>query len=145
MASLSHGHAQDLLAGFKRGWERRDPDAILALFGARAEYRPHPFAEPLAGSNAIREHWNEIAATQAHVEFDAERIWVSGSTVLASWHAAYTRRSSGDRIRARGFMTAELGTDMLIERCRQWPLEQVVGKDSTYRPEREPAGGTDGG
>ena len=145
MPSLSHGHAQDLLEGFKRGWERRDPEAILALFGADAEYRAHPYAEPLTGPNAIRAHWNEIAATQAHVEFDAERIWVSGSTVLASWHAAFTRRSSGDRVRVRGFMAAELGDDMLIERFRQWPLEKVVGKDSTHRPEEEQVGGTDGG
>src|SRR5919106_767410 len=132
MASLSHGDAQDLLEAFKRGWERRDPDSILMLFDATAEYREHPFAEPLAGSNAIRAHWNDIAANQTHVEFDAERIWLSGSTVLASWHAAYPRRSSGDRVRVRGFMTAELGDDRLIRRFRQWPLERVVGTDSTH-------------
>ena len=137
MPPLSHGAAQDLLDAFKRGREARDPEAIVSLFGEDAEYREHPFAEPLIGSNAIREHWNEIPATQAHVDFEPERIWVSGNTVLASWHAAFTRRSSAERVRQRGFMTLELDDDGKIWRFRQWPLEQVVGKDSTFLAEGE--------
>ena len=62
----------------------------------------------MVGELAIREHWNEAAATQGNVEFDAERIWVTGGTVLASWHGAITRRATAERIRERGFMTIEL-------------------------------------
>ncbi len=137
MPPLSHGDAQDLLDTFKRGWETRDPDTIVGLFREDADYRAHPFEEPLLGSNAIRARWNEIAATQAHVDFEPERIWVSGSTVLASWHAAFTRRANGQRVRLRGFMTLELDDDGSVWRLRQWPLEQIVGIDSTFRPERD--------
>jgi hypothetical protein len=137
MPPLTPGDAQDLLDTLKRGWEARDPETVVNLFRADAEYREHPFDDPLLGSNAIRARWNEIAATQAHVDFEPERIWVSGTTVLASWHAAYTRRATGDRIRQRGFMTLELDDDGAVWRFRQWPLEQVVGKDSTFRPEGE--------
>ena len=42
------------------------------------------------------------------MEFDAERVWVAGSTVLASWHAAVTLRRTGERVRQRGFLTFEL-------------------------------------
>jgi hypothetical protein len=137
MPSLTHGDAQDLLDTFKRGWEKRDPELILEAFDRDAEYREDPFGPPLAGSNAIRELWNHVAATQAHVEFDAERIWVSGSTVLTSWHAAYTLRASGERRRVRGFMTLELNDDRKVQRLRQWAVERVVGTDSTMPPEGE--------
>lgn len=137
MPSLSPGDGQDLLESFKRGWEKRDPELILALFDTDAEYREHPFGNPLAGSNAIRELWNDICASQAHVEFDAERTWVSGSTVLSSWHAAYTLRANGERHRVRGFMTLELNDARLVHRFRQWPIERVVGTDSTLEAEGE--------
>ncbi|HVL91300.1 MAG TPA: nuclear transport factor 2 family protein [Actinomycetota bacterium] len=132
---LTHGDAQDLLAAFKRGWEKRDPDLIMALFGAEAEYREHPFAESLVGANAIRALWNDICASQDHVEFDAERIWLSGTTVLASWHAAYTQQDTAERRRVRGFMTLELGDDRLVRRYRGWPTERAVGTDSTFQRE----------
>jgi limonene-1,2-epoxide hydrolase len=137
MATLTHGDAQDLLAAFKEGWERRSPDMIIELFDADAEYRPDPFAEPLRGLNEIRALWNDLAATQAHVEFDAERIWVSGWTVLSSWHAAYTRRATAERVRARGFMTMEVNESdpHRIQRLKQWPLERVVATDSTFEAE----------
>lgn len=137
MPTLSHGDAQDLLATFKRGWERRSPDEIVELFDTNAEYRPDPFADPLQGLNAIRGLWNDICATHAHVEFDAERIWVSGETVLASWHAAYTRLGTAERVRVRGFMTMEMteSDPRRVQRLKQWPLERVVGTDSTIGAE----------
>lgn len=137
MPPLTHGEAQDLLATFKRGREGRDPDVVLSLFADEAEYRIDPFTEPLSGSNAIRAHWNDVAATQVHVEWDAERIWVSGTTVLASWHGAHTRRRSGERVRERGFMTLELDAAGLVQRLRRWPAERVVGLDSTVPAEGE--------
>ena len=141
MPTFTHGDAQDLLDAFKLGLESRDPESIVNLFAPDGEYREDPFAEPLVGSNVIRARWNELAADQVHVEFDAERIWVSGETVLASWHAAYTRRQTAERVRVRGFMTLELDDARLISRMRRWPAERVVGVDSTTRPELETAHG----
>jgi ketosteroid isomerase-like protein len=115
-----------MLARFKRARERRDPDRMLELFAADAEYRPDPFEPPLSGELAIREHWNRIAADQVDVEFDAERVWVSGRTVLASWHAGYTQPSTGDRSRERGFSTIELDVAGLVSRMRAWPVVRVV-------------------
>lgn len=132
MATLTNGDGQDLLAAWKRGVERRSPDELLELCAADIDFRPDPFTDPLIGVNAVREHWNQFAASQASVEFDAERVWVNGSTVLASWHGAYTRRATAERVRIRGFMTLELGDDRRIQRFRQWPLERVVGTDSTF-------------
>ena len=131
MTVLTNGDAQDLLAAWKRGVERRLPEELLELCDKDIDFRPDPFAEPLIGLNAVHAHWNEFAAAQANVEFDAERVWVNGSTVLASWHGAYTRRATSERVRVRGFMTMELTEDRRIQRFRQWPTERVVGTDST--------------
>ena len=135
MATLTHGDAQDLLDAFKRGWEEGRPGLIVDLFSEDADYRPAPFTESLIGVNAIRAHWNEIVKQQVHVDYEPEHIWVSGSAVLASWHAAYTRRRTAERVRAAGFMTFELDSDRRVERFRQWPTERVVGHDSTVKPE----------
>ncbi len=50
MPPLTPGDAQDLLASFKRGWESRDPEAVLSLFDEHAEYREDPFSASPAGT-----------------------------------------------------------------------------------------------
>lgn len=133
---LTPGDAQDLLQRYKRAWERRDPDLALALYREDADHRAHPFHDAFRGANEIRAMWNDIAANEANVEFDAERVWVNGPAVLASFHAAYTDRTNAQRIRIRGFMTLELDEAGLISRVREWPTSQVVGTDSTFDPDQ---------
>lgn len=136
--TLTPGDGHDALARFKKAWQQRDVDAIVELFAEDAEYRVDPFAEPLRGSVEIRGHWNGFIAAQNHVDFDAERVWVVGRTILASWHAAYTRRSSAARIRIRGFSMIELDETGLIARMRDWPTERDVGTDARSAPEGDP-------
>ena len=131
--NLTPGDGQDLFASFKHAWEERDPDAMLELFSDDADYRIDPFVEPMIGSVAIREHWNGVVAAQDHIEFDAERVWVSGRTVLGSWHVVLTERASADRVRIRGFSTMEIDEHGRIARMREWPIRRVVGIDSSYR------------
>jgi ketosteroid isomerase-like protein len=139
--TLTPGQGQDLLSAFKRATERRDVDLAVALFSEDAEYRPDPFAAALSGANAIRAWWNDMAARFVNVEFDAERIWVAGNTVLASWHSATTNRGNGERLRYRGFMTFELDDSGRVTRSKQWPVARTVGIDSTVDPEPAPAAG----
>ncbi|MFI5262201.1 MAG: nuclear transport factor 2 family protein [Candidatus Limnocylindrales bacterium] len=145
--ALTPGDGQDLLQRFKRAWERLDVDAAVELFREDAEYRLDPFEPALMGAIAIRAYWNEVAATQVHREFDAERVWVTGPTVLASWHGAATQRATAERVRYRGFMTLELDEAGLVSRGRMWSLARSVGRDATHRPETpagEALGGSDG-
>ena len=133
MPAFTHGDAQDLLDRYKRARERRDVELAMSLYGPQPEHRDHPFRDPYVGANAVRAMWNDIAANEAHVEFDAERIWLSGRTVIASFHAAYTDRTNADRIRVRGIVAFELGETGAVERVREWPVSKVVGKDTTGR------------
>lgn len=145
MPTFTPGDGQDLLARFKQAWERRDVDRVMSLFREDAEYRPDPFEAPMVGELAIREHWTEAAAALGNVEFDAERVWVSGSTVLASWHGAVTRRATAERIRDRGFMTIELDGAGSVTRWRQWTVSRSVGIDASLRAETATGpGGSDG-
>lgn len=124
---LTPGDGQDLLERYKRAWERRDVDLAVSLFRQDAAYRFDPFEPELVGANAIRAYWNEAAATQVDIEFDAERVWTSGDTVLASWHVAFTRRATGERVRVRGFMTLELDALGQVSRFREWAIARTVG------------------
>ena len=72
---------------------------------------------------------DDVAAAQANVEFDAERLWVVGRTVLANWHGAFTDAQHGERVRERGFMTMELDEAGLVTRCREW----AVSRDGGHR------------
>jgi len=137
--TLTPGQGQDLLSAFKRASERRDVDLAVSLFREDAEYRPDPFEPALSGANAIRAYWNDLAASYVNVEFDAERVWVAGNTVLANWHSAMTSRGSAERLRYRGFMTLELDDAGLGSRFKQWPVARKVGIDSTVEPEAAPA------
>lgn len=123
---LTPGDGQDVLARIKQARERRDPDAMMALFSEAAEVRLDPFASELRGALDLRAHWNQVAAEQVDVEFDAERVWVSGRTVLASWHEAHTRQATEERVRVRGFSSLELDDAGLIARLRSWPVQRVV-------------------
>ena len=135
MGPFTHGDAQDLLAAYKRAWERRDVDLAISLLSPDAEYRYDPFEAPLVGTNAIRAWWNAAVDGIDHVELDAERTWLADETVLASFHAAWTERASAARIRARGFLTFELTPERLVWRFRDWSRTKVVGTDATFRPD----------
>ncbi len=135
MPTLTQGDGDDLLARYRRAREARDVDAMMELYREDANLRLDPFADHLAGDLAIRAHWNDVAASQANVEFDAERTWVAGSTVLAAWHGAWTLRVTAERVRGRGFVTFELDDERRIVRERRWTIERAVGRDSTFEPE----------
>ena len=137
---LTPGDGQDVLARFKAAREQRDVDAVLSLLAEDAEFRPDPFEPPLLGAVAIRGYWNDIAAAQLDVDFDAERVWVSGLTILASWHAAWTRISDGDRIRERGFSTLELDASGAVTRWRTWAERRIVAGEPGPAPEWAPSG-----
>lgn len=141
---LTPGDGQDVLARYKRAWEKRQPELMMELYSDDAIYRPDPFVSELVGANDVRAHWNELIDQQAQVDFDAERVWVSGRTVLSSWHAAYTQRTDAERIRLRGFSTMELDAGGLIARQRDWPVSRSVGIDSRHLPEPASGGQDDG-
>ncbi len=72
------------------------------------------------GHNALRAYLLDAAEEQRDVDFTVERHWVSGATVLAAWHVAFVRRSTGRLVRLAGFMTMEVAEDGRVGRFREW-------------------------
>lgn len=117
---IGYAAAGEWLAAYGTAWETFDGDAWVALFTDDAEYHEDPFGAPLVGHNALRAYLLEAARSQRDVEFSVERHWVSGTTLLAAWHAAFVRRASGRLVRLAGFLTAEVAPDGRVERFREW-------------------------
>ena len=112
--------AGELLDAYGRARQTFDGDAWVALFTEDAEYHQDPFGEPLVGHNALRRYLLDASASQRDGESTVERHWVSGTTVLAAWHASFVKRASGQLVRIGGFLTAELAPDGRIQRFREW-------------------------
>lgn len=118
--TISYAAAHDLLEAFTAARMHYDGDDWTALFAEGAEAVLDPFAPPLVGHNALRAYLNDAAAAERHFDLAIERHWVAGDTVLAAWHASWSRRAGEAKTRQAGFLAAETGTDGRIVRLRQW-------------------------
>lgn len=119
---IDYAAGGELLERYKRAWETFDGDEWVALFTEDAEYDGDPFGSSLTGHNALRAFMLQSAETQRDVEFTVERHWVSGSTVLAAWHASWTNRADGRHVRVSGFTVADVAPGGRIRRFREWRL-----------------------
>ncbi len=117
---IDYATAADLLEAYGAAWAAFDGDAWVALFSEDAEYHEEPFGDALVGHNALRAWLLDAAESGRDVDFTVERHWVSGSTVLAVWHASWTRRRDGGFVQTAGFLTADVALDGRISRFRRW-------------------------
>ncbi len=117
---IGYAEGGEWLEAFGRAWQAFDGDAWVALFTDDAEYHEDPFAEAIVGSNALRAYLLAAAESERDVEFTVEQHWVSGTTVLAAWHATFTRRATGRLVRMAGFLTVEVAPDGRVSRFREW-------------------------
>jgi ketosteroid isomerase-like protein len=120
--TISYAAGHDLLDALVEARMRYDGDAFTALFAEEAEASLDPFTPLLAGHNALRAYLLEAAEAERHYDLAVERHWVSGDTVLAAWHASWTRRTDDSKVRQAGFLLAEVGGDGRIVRLRLWTV-----------------------
>jgi ketosteroid isomerase-like protein len=122
--SITYSVAHDLLAVYVDARTGYDGDALVALFADDAEVVLDPFEPPLVGHNALRAYLNDAAEAERWFDLAIERHWVSGSTILAAWHASWNRRSDEAKVRQAGFLSAEVGEDGRITRLKQWTVSR---------------------
>ena len=91
------------------------------------------FSTPLAGHNDLRAYLLEAAEAERWFDLAIERHWVSGDTVLAAWHASWTRRSDEGKVRQSGVLVADVAPDERIARLRYWTVtrEYPAGEEGT--------------
>jgi ketosteroid isomerase-like protein len=90
---------QDWLDRYLEAWRSNDRDAILPLFTADAEYRYHPWDEPLQGRDAIADSWLEEPDVPDSWSAEYHALAVDGDVAVASGVSRYLTedRSSVDR------------------------------------------------
>jgi len=127
--TIGYAHAHDLLEAYVAARTAHDGDAFTALFAPDASVTLDPFAAPLVGHNDLRAYLLAAGDAERWYELAVERHWVSGDTVLAAWHAGWTRRADEAKIRQAGFLSAEVGGDGRVERLRLWTVtrEHLAG------------------
>lgn len=127
--SVTYAAAHDLLEAFVLARTTYDGEKLTELFGDDTEVVTDPFASPLAGHNDLRAYLLAAAEAERHYDLAVERHWVSGDTVLAAWHASWTRRSDDAKVRQAGFLSAEVGGDGRIARLKLWTVtrEHLAG------------------
>jgi hypothetical protein len=127
--TLGYAAGHDLLAAFVAARTTHEGDALTALFTPDAEFAPDPFAPPVSGHNALRAYLLAAADAERGYDLAIERHWVSGDTVLAAWHASWTRSTDDAKVRQAGFLSAEVGGDGRIGRLRFWTVtrEHLAG------------------
>ena len=94
----------------------------VALFTDDAEYHEDPF-DRAARRPATRSGHTllDAAESQRDVEFTVERHWVSGTTVLAAWHASFVDRATGRRRPAGGLPDRRQSRrTAAVSRFREW-------------------------
>jgi SnoaL-like domain len=130
--SITYAQGHDLLEAYVQARTTYDGDAFTGLFTEEAELTLDPFASPLAGHNALRAYLNDAAEAERYFDLAIERHWVSGDTVLASWHASWNHAADETaKVRQAGFLSAEVGEDGRIGRLKLWAVtrDAVAGQE----------------
>jgi ketosteroid isomerase-like protein len=75
---------------WKRAWEAKDTEAIVALYGVDVVFSTQPFRTPYLRRAGVREY-----VSQAFAEEDEPRVWVGdpvvdGNRAAIEWWAAVT-------------------------------------------------------
>ena len=110
------------LARYVEAWKSYDPDAIGDLFADDAEYRYHPWDEPLAGRAAIVADWLANRDEPGTYEADYTAFAVEGERAVGVGTSRYS--GSGG---ARTYHNAYLLEFDAAGRCRsftEWFIEQ---------------------
>jgi hypothetical protein len=118
---VDYAWAGEFLERYVKARSEFNISPFVELFTDDAVLQPDPFEPPLEGTNAIRAYLLRLADEEADVDLTIERHWVSGSTILAAWHASFVQRPDRGHIREAGFLTAEIRSQR-CSRLRIWTV-----------------------
>jgi ketosteroid isomerase-like protein len=80
---------QRWLQRYVEAWRSYDPDAIADLFSEDAEYRYHPYDEPVRGRAAIAESWRADRDDPGTWEAHYEPLAIDGDVAVATGTSKY--------------------------------------------------------
>jgi ketosteroid isomerase-like protein len=86
---MTREQVQAWLDAYVSAWRTYDVDAIGGLFSEAAEYRYHPYDEPLRGREAIVEDWLDDPDEPGSWEARYEPLLVHGDAAVATGETRY--------------------------------------------------------
>ncbi len=120
MNTLTREHFQQWMETYGRASAEDDPRASANLFAEHAAYYENPFAEPIAGREAIFDYWNKGAQTLKDKESTFELLSVNGHSGIAHWQSKFTVIESGKRLALDCVFIVEFDDDGLCQTFREW-------------------------
>lgn len=123
----------EILAKYKRAWEKRNPDLAMELFTSDATYREDPFdSGPMRGLREIRDYWAEVPKFQKSIRFNYGPVFRLGSSKVwgTEWSARYTKVATGEKVRLRGVLFCELRGKNVR---RFWEYWHIRGGKPSFR------------
>lgn len=108
-----------------------DPQASAELFAGNARYYESPFAQPLAGRQAIYDYWAAGAQNLADKEASYEILSVRDQVGIARWRARFLVKATGAAVALDCIFVAEFDDQGLCCCFREWWHS---------RPDPDPAG-----
>src|SRR5882672_12106231 len=61
-ADATRSLGRELIDTFGRGWQKGNIESLLSIFSDTATFIETPFADPIAGREAIKGYWKDIPA-----------------------------------------------------------------------------------
>ena len=116
---MTREELQRWLQRYVAAWQSYDPDAIGALFTEDAEYRYHPYDEPVRGRAAIVASWLEEDRRDAPGTWDAryDPLAIEGDVAVATGTSTYLdSKGEIDRVFYNNFVMEFSGDG----RCRSF-------------------------
>ncbi|MBA3825348.1 MAG: nuclear transport factor 2 family protein [Ktedonobacterales bacterium] len=86
---MNHETVAAWLAAYVAAWQSYDAEAIGQLFSAEAEYRYHPWDEPVRGRAEIVANWLENRDAPGTYEGAYTPFVVKGLRAVATGHSRY--------------------------------------------------------
>jgi len=112
--------ARDLVDTFAGGWSRGQLDRILSVFTTDAVFQETPFAERLAGTEAIRRYWSDVPYHQSEITVTTGEIFTVGPWFATEFKSVFRRRRTGEWVEARGALFCETRDSRISEMRMYW-------------------------
>ena len=111
---------------YEQAWRSQGTDALTALFAREATYLADPFAEPIAGLEAIAAFWEaEREGPDEVFEMRSEIIAVDGRVGVVRLEVTYGEPVD---VRYRDLWIVEIGGDGRAVAFEEWPFWPERGR-----------------
>ena len=104
---------------YEAAWRAPGSDDAAALFADDATYLTHPYAEPVAGLEAIRRLWDRERETGERFDMTWEVVAVEGDTGVARIEVRYL---APEEAWFRDLWIVRLGSDGRCRHFEEWPF-----------------------